>query len=154
MMALTLRPPWPWAVCFLGKLIENRGWAPQRSQLKAGETFAIHSGLMPPMDELHQAFQWMLEHKLVTMEKIPTLTQLFEQAGRIVAVCTYGGATNHHSSPWFVGRIGWRLWGEKEDTPPILIPYPVKCRGAQRLWKVPPDVLEQMRDQFRIREDR
>jgi hypothetical protein len=37
--------------------------------------------------------------------------------------------------------------------PLIVLPEPVKCRGMQGLWEVPPDVLEKMRAQFRAQKD-
>lgn len=44
MLALTLWPEWAWAVCNLGKRVENRLWKPSERQLAPGEVFAIHAG--------------------------------------------------------------------------------------------------------------
>lgn len=50
------------------------------------------------------------------------------------------------------GRLGKYvdaiLWGPASDIIKIL-PEPVSCRGAQKLWDVPAYVLERMRAQFR-----
>jgi hypothetical protein len=43
MKALTLYPEWAFAVCYLGKPIENRTYAPPKSLM--GERIAIHAGL-------------------------------------------------------------------------------------------------------------
>lgn len=45
MLALTLKHPWPWAICVAGKDVENRTWAPR--QLRRGDRFAIHGGKQP-----------------------------------------------------------------------------------------------------------
>ena len=42
MKALTLHAPWAWAICFLGKRVENRTWAPPSGMI--GKRFAIHAG--------------------------------------------------------------------------------------------------------------
>ena len=42
MKALTLWPEWSWAICHLGKRIENRTWFPPGWLI--GKTLAIHAG--------------------------------------------------------------------------------------------------------------
>lgn len=42
MRALTLHAPWAWAICHLGKDIENRSWQPPATMI--GERIAIHAG--------------------------------------------------------------------------------------------------------------
>jgi hypothetical protein len=155
MKAITIRHPWPWAICHLGKPIENRDWRPSHVQLKVGEKFAIHAGKMPSVAEISGAFAGM--HAMDAIDeftKVPTLAQLRTQESAIVAVATFGGAVGLHPSKWFVGLYGWKLLGERDDVPLIVLPEPVKCRGAQGLWDVPSDVLELMRAQFATREDR
>ncbi len=46
MRALTLTPEWAWAVCRLGKRVENRTWAPPASAI--GTTIALHAGSKRP----------------------------------------------------------------------------------------------------------
>jgi hypothetical protein len=55
MMALTLKHPWPYAICFLGKRIENRTWRPRPSQLQPGSYLAIHGGVIPKGRALTEA---------------------------------------------------------------------------------------------------
>lgn len=151
MKALTIRHPYPWCICYLAKPLENRGWVPSAGQLRPGQNFAIHAGRMVPAMELQNAFASLFEMGCIDQDtKLPTLADLRKQESAIVAVVTYGGAVTSHASKWFVGRYGW-TW--QEDTL-IVLPKPVPCRGAQGLWEVPADVLEQMREQFRSREDR
>ena len=149
MKALTVRIPWPWAICYLGKPVENRDWRPSKTQLAPGEKFALHAGKMPSAIEIEEAFEGMFAMDVINEEtKLPTIAELRKQESSIVAVATFGGAATLHSSRWFVGAYGWKLFGVDEDVPLILLPEPVKCRGAQGLWEVPSDVLAKMRAQF------
>ena len=141
MKALTLRHPWPWAVCYFGKDLENRVWRP--SQLRLGDRLAIHAGKMPSLTEIREAFAGMdAMGAIAHVRDIPTLEQLRRQESAIVAVVKFGGATASDVSPWFCGPYGWRLYDL------VVLPEPVKCRGARGLWDVPPDVLAKMRSQF------
>jgi len=108
---------------------------------------------MPSVIEIREAFAGM--HAMGAIDDatpIPTLAQLRTQKSAIVAVATYGGAVPESTSPWFCGPWGWKLLGERDDQPLIVLAEPVRCRGMQGLWEVPADVLEKMRAQFR--EDR
>lgn len=156
MMALTLRHPWPWAICQLGKRVENRTWRPHPNQLKIGERFAIHGGKWPlddrgvPLgssgsdyvDEIVDTVRELKEAGLCSDLSKITLRMLSAYVG-IVAVATYGGAVSESANPWFVGPNGWQL----NDI--IVIPEPVKCRGAQGLWPLADDVEAQVMAQLR-----
>jgi len=135
MRALTIRHPWPWAICYLGKDVENRCWFPSREQLRVGDRFAIHAGKMPSVIEIREAFSGMDAMGCIDEHtKTPTLADLRTQESRIVAVATYAGAVVHHLSSWFVGAYGW-TWSKL-----VVLPEPVMCRGAQGLWAIPSDV--------------
>ena len=150
MKAITIRHPWTWAICYLGKPLENRGWKPSSAQLRVGEKFAIHAGKMPSLMEIRNAFEGMSAMGAIDeFTKIPTLAQLRTQESAIVAVETYGGHVGFHPSKWFSGLYGWKLLGERDNVPLIVLPEPVKCQGHQGLWNVPSDVLEKMRAQVR-----
>lgn len=52
MLALTLKHPWPFAICYLGKQVENRNWDESTADLMhlpeaLGEAVAIHGGTAP-----------------------------------------------------------------------------------------------------------
>lgn len=114
MKALTIRIPWPWAICYLGKPLENRNWRPSPTQLRPGEKFAIHAGKMPSAMEIREAFAGMAAMGVIDeTTKVPTLAHLRRQEGSIVAVATYGGWVTGHPSRWFVGLYGWKLLGER-----------------------------------------
>ena len=155
MKAITIRHPFPWAICYLGKPLENRNWKPSPVQLRPGDKFAIHAGKMPSAIEIREAFAGMHEMGVIEDQlKLPGLARLRTQESAIVAVATYGGHVGFHPSKWFVGLYGWKLLGERDDVPIIVLPEPVKCQGHQGLWNVPSDALAKMRAQFATREDR
>jgi hypothetical protein len=142
--ALTIRHPWPWAICHWGKDVENRTWQPSAGLLKPGDKLAIHAGKMVPSIELRKSFEGMREMGAIDDDtKMPTMDDLRGQESSIVAVVLFWGTQLDHISPWFCGPVGWCLNGL------VVLPKPVPCRGAQGLWNVPADVLEKMREQFR-----
>jgi hypothetical protein len=144
MKALTLKHPWPWAICVLGKRIENRTWRPGR-QLPVGEWFAIHGGKWPVSrsDEenvYEEVYDLAIDHG-------PDLDfeDIYADARRhsgMVAVCRFGGVVTESTDPWFEGPVGWRLDGL------VVLPEPVPCKGAQGLWEIPEDVLSRVREQW------
>ena len=150
MKALTIRHPWPWAICCITescnpKRIENRTWKPSPTQLPPGVKFAIHAGKMPSVIEIQEAFEGMAAMDAIDeYTNTPTMAELRTMESAIVAVATFGGIVTERDckSRWFCGPYGWVL----KDV--IVLPEPVKCRGAQGLWNVPPDVLAKMRAQF------
>jgi hypothetical protein len=149
MKAVTVRIPWPLAICYLGKPCENSRWQPSLAQLRPGDHLAIHAGKMISPMEIREAFAGMYEMEAIDdMAVVPTFTELLTQESAIVAVVTYSGAVTSHPSNWFVGPKAW-TWSYL-----IVLPEPVKCRGAQGLWNVPPDVLARMRAQFNLEKQR
>lgn len=144
MKALTLRHPWPWAIVN-GKPVENRKWAPPPSLLRPGDWMAFHGGKYPAgkaLDEASDDLRWMVQHGLVKPGNL--LSALISPyASAIFAVVHYTGTVTEHESRWFFGPYGL-CWDRI-----IVLPAPVPCRGAQKLWEVPGDVLEKMRAQVR-----
>lgn len=138
MKALTLRRPWCWAICHGGKDCENRTWRPPASVL--GERIAIHSGLRWDDDGCRFLVQC---HAGGTARKSPPLLPAQWPGGRIVAtavVRTCVQSDVHYQvyrdtrGPWFTGPYGWILSDVR------VLCEPVPCRGAQRLWTLPPDI--------------
>ena len=137
---LTLTRPWPFAIAEAGKRIENRDWAPPRPLI--GHYLALHAGK-----------GW----SEVDREWIGNLTGLYvpnrdeSPHSVIFAVCMLGGYIiydkdhrfKEEQRMWFFGPYSWLL----EDV--VVLKTPVPCRGAQKLWTVPPDVLEQLRAAYR-----
>jgi hypothetical protein len=162
MRAITLMHPWAWAICCLGKNIENRSWAPS---LQIGEKFAIHGGRWPLgadecahgtadleyVAEIVETVRVLKEEGLCKIDGPVSLRTLSAYVG-IVAVATFGGIIEHEGpiadSPWFSGPVGWIL----KDV--LVLPQAVPCRGERGMWTVPDDVLGRMREQFRSKGDR
>jgi hypothetical protein len=137
MRALTLYPEWAWAICALGKRIENRTWIAERM---VGHHLCIHGGKNigghARRDDWHLDIADVLAQKTgrrdASREDMARgVVAAQKHAGAIVAVCKVVGFTQASEDPWFVGPWGWLL-----DEVQVL-PAPVACKGAMGLWEVP-----------------
>lgn len=132
-LGLTLWRPWDWAFLH-GKDFENRLWVPSIFTLSKGDFVALHAG------------QRWEEEAVEFIEDITGLTvpeQADWPAGRIIAVARYQGWTRESNSRWFCGPFGWRF----DQVTKI---EPVPCKGAQKLWALPPAVLAQVRYNYTL----
>ena len=127
---LTLQRPWPWAVAYAGKPLENRTWKPRQPP---GFYIAIHAG--KGIDEVGSA--WLLKHL-----KLDVLPEQSTATG-IIAVAKYDGYVTESDSPYFFGPYGWLL----EDV--VVLPEPIPHRGAQSLWELEPFALEKVRELYK-----
>lgn len=126
MLALTLQQPWASAIAELGKDFENRTWRPPASVV--GQRIAIHAGLT--ID--NHGISW-----LVYGARVAGVSHLWcSNLPRGVIVCTalVAGAVRVSDSPWFAGPWGWHLTGVQQ------LRRPVRMRGAQGLFTLPPEV--------------
>jgi hypothetical protein len=141
MKAITLRHPWPWAVCCLGKDVENRTWIPS---MKIGERFAIHGGRWPIPDDgvsrsnadndyantICMTVKQLADAGLCKINPV-TLAMIRPYCG-IVALATFGGITRDIAdSPWHGGHLAW--WLREVQ----VLCQPIAIRGAQGLWVIP-----------------
>ena len=127
---LTLIRPWGYAIAHCGKNIENRSW---NCYLKPGDYIAIHNGKKWDKSAIECIADCMDVQINITKEQ--------DKDSQIIAVAKFGGNYQHHDSKWFVGDVGWLL----EDVTPI---EPAPCGGRQGLWKLPNDVLVQVRANY------
>jgi len=153
-VALTLWPEWAYAVAHLGKDVENRSWAPPPYVFR--KRIAIHGGssiggrssaktgfaltAVRAMTDVAE----MCGHDQARLRSI-TPGVISEEGCGIVAIATIAGVwRSPQPERWYVGDNlhGWLL----EDV--IALPRPVKCSGAQGLWRIPPEVLERVREQL------
>lgn len=166
--ALTLWPEWAWAIHYLDKRNENRGWP-----IPLGEWFALHAGKSiggrPGAMAEHEAIQavgtmayragwnvrsvgragdsWSVTftHPLggSTVMHDPRCTAEDANPVHISAILGLFRVTDHlrsSSDPWHVpGQIG-----NVFDYRPLREPIP--CKGAQGLWTVPEDVAARVLD--------
>lgn len=150
LMALTLWPEWAYAVCHLGKRVENRPWAPTERQLRPGERFAIHAGKSVGGAPGRAAYQrgivavrdmawragWatpMPNGNFVLTEEEAEAMRRLEMCptSAIVATAVLDRVAQDDSLPWAVpGSFHWCL----RDV--VVLDRPVPCRGLQKLWRV------------------
>lgn len=150
MKGLTLRHPWPFAICHWGKRIENRSWFPPSSLI--GQRFVIHGGKVPASSS-HLAEIKDIFDSLKVIHGLPEYRVNGDLTLRDILmpgiVCTavldsvieFGSDDVRCSDPWFDkinGNKGWVL----RDV--IVLPEPIAISGAQGLWNVPQDVVEEI----------
>jgi len=152
MMALTLWPEWAWAVCQLGKDVENRGWRPW-GRLGKKSWLAIHAGAfiggrpgkqvkregVCSVLDMAQRGGWS-QHltgqfgRFGSELRHPELGQVELDwdtlaASAIIAVVKVPRASRASASPWAVpGEWHWEL----EDL--HVLAEPVDCPGRLGLW--------------------
>lgn len=159
---LTLTHPWAWCIAHAGKDVENRSWRPERQGGQIGMFLAIHGGALPgPKTGKREEARMDLAAALrvagrTALVGVPALQQLdmgqpatgeerFMSPG-IVALARLAGVATDSTSPWAAaGQQHWQL----ADV--LALPEPIPHRGAQGLWTVEPDVLEQLRAAWKKR---
>jgi hypothetical protein len=158
---LTLTQPWAFGFA-LGKRVENRDWLPP---VQYGEFWvALHGGKFPTGKKHEQAcsdLNWLLHG--VELEKDEKLLQVKYQSiahfnsleyclkhlsrEGVFAVARYSGWVDintlgnvrEQQHKWFFGKYGWVLTDLK------WLKEPIPCRGAQKLWTLPPEVLAEIK---------
>lgn len=132
MKALTMKPPWTWAMLRLGKDYENRKWMPGAHELRPGEWFALHNGKTPKGKARERAEDLAIELAERDDRGAVNFAEVFREG--IVGVARFGGAwaaVFAEEAKWFEGPYGWKL----EQV--IELPTPIVCPGQQGLWSVP-----------------
>lgn len=103
MNALSILQPWPWAIIYLGKDIENRTWA-----TKFRGRFLIHAGKgFEP--EGYAFLQRMREERFHDWPDIPRAADF--PRGGIVGSVVLRDVVRASDSPWFFGPVGFVLQG-------------------------------------------
>ena len=128
MKALTLWRPWPAAILFLGKRVENRTWVPPSSVI--GQTIAIHAGKRID-DPRALGGDGGFTRAEIALYNERRLAEGIVGIARLVACrrsCPPG------QERWWCGPFGWLL-----DEVQVL-DRPIPCRGAQGLWEVPEEI--------------
>ena len=152
---LTLTHPWAYCIAHAGKDVENRTWHPSRQGGRVGMYLAIHGGAVPGKNTgKREEARMDLAHALRLMSGagnldpgVPQLERGLPIAGEdeyftpgIVAVARLAGVVRNSISAWAADdQYHWQL----ADV--LTLPDPIPHRGAQGLWEVQPDALEQLR---------
>src|SRR5260221_558702 len=135
MRALSVQPPWSWAITWAGKTVENRTWL----TTYRGEV-AVHASKKLDSDALED---WRIV-EAITRPGAPRLRYDF---GCIVAVAEirtcHWPADCRTCSPWAVeGQYHFVLGGVRP------LAEPVPARGMLGLWPVPEDIESAVRAQL------
>lgn len=137
--AITVRPPWSWAICH-GKNVENRVW--QRSYRGP---LAIHAG--KGWDEDGEDSLLVQRAWLDAGRELRTLMpkRAGIPMGAVVAVADLVGICSDVAASWATFRCGCGPWAaagqfhwKLADVRPLAEPVP--CRGALGLWTLPDEV--------------
>jgi hypothetical protein len=167
LLALTVHQPWAWALAGGWKPIENREWPPPRHLF--GRPLAIHAGRKYDGEAAYDLAVYAAELRLPRSPPPPAEIAL----GAIVAVGQVAGAVlveeildpanpaanrlevrevrgavsperavELAGSRWACGPWLWVLTD-------VVQVDPVPCRGMQKLWTVPPQITDAVRERFR-----
>lgn len=137
MRALTVTPPWSWAIAYAGMVLLNRPEPPPKT-LPASELIAIHAG----KGWSGSGFRWLRTNALALgIPPCPPRGQCAQ--GRIVAVCRVVGfftqwADRPSPDPWFRNDLpnnhAWHLVDVAR------LPDSVECRGRSGFFDLPPAI--------------
>ncbi len=131
--ALTIRPPWAWAVIYGGKDVENRRW---RTTYRG--PLLIHAGKEPDPDpDASVSLLWTMADP----DAFGHPKAAWQARGTIIGVVHLADVLIDSSSRWAVP--GWYHWVLEFPSP---VDPPVPSRGQQGLWTPPAAATEQVAD--------
>jgi len=138
--ALTLHQPWAWLVAHGLKPLENR--PPGFSHQSFRGWFWIHASKVQSLDE------WNAAAELARQNGITDVPKLYDSALRFGAILGRARIVGVLPVPTLRELpSGWRMTGQFGfvvlDATPLAVPVP--CRGYQGFWKVPADVLAELK---------
>lgn len=145
--ALTLIRPWPYAVCYLGKRLENRGWPPPDEVV--GEWIALHAGAKYDREDAADITQMMRMGVPPWPVDQPVLpAQDAQPAKAIVAFVKVLGCTKAaQADPWRSDtEFAWVL-----DDEVRVLRDPVPVNGHEKLWYVPTVETKALREVWRLK---
>lgn len=139
-VALSIRAPWPYAILFLGKDVENRNW---KTHFRG--PMLIHQSAWFGHEEIHETIQELAKQNFYTLEHLIQHGSAYnwsfnatmpgdtlKRTGAIIGMAEIIDCVTHSESPWFFGPYGFRLRNA------VAFPEPIPCRGALGLFR--PDV--------------
>lgn len=99
MLTLSIQQPWAWAICHLGKDVENRSWP-----TKFRGQFLVHAGKRVDSD----GYDYLYDHWRVEAPDEKSIG-----CGGIVGIAEIVDCVSKSSSPWFFGPYGFVLRGQR-----------------------------------------
>lgn len=140
LLGLTLHRPWSVLMARGIKPIENRKWEPG-FRLLPGEWFALHAGKGWDPDCI--AFAQERGVPLDLFDQRNTVESAIVAVAQFAGIVHAGDEMTEAERRWFFGPVGWRC-------PKVVEIAPIRCRGAQGLWAVPPEIADQVRAAFKV----
>lgn len=135
---LTLWRPWPWAFTHADKRVENRPWKPP--SLILGGYVALHAGLRFDQGACANMHNGLFGPAAAAIDHRMSA----HPSGLIVAVAKVTSFHPHEGKPngWEFGPYVWHL--------PVVsvLPTPVRCKGAQGLWRLSAGVFAEVQEQL------
>lgn len=164
MRALTIWPEFIWAICYLGKRVENRTWTPPDKMI--GKRIALHAGAhvggSPGRTAtesgltglvgmaVHEGWAWMMgEHPdfvsfykpgslPIEMCLDPDLTEAISAVKPVVKKAIVGTAVLDKVEKYERERVPWGVAGMYHWFLRDLVFFeePIPANGKQRLWRL------------------
>lgn len=123
MKAISIRPPWAWAILYAKKNIENRSWA-----TKMRGTVAVHASKTMSRPYYEAAVAEI--RQLAPRAKVPPYEELPRSA--IIGLVDIMGCEQKTASKWHGrGQYGFVLAN------PRALRRPIPCDGRLNFWEVP-----------------
>mgnify|MGYP003522317705 CR=1 FL=1 len=153
MKALTLWPEWAWAICHLGKNVENR------SLVIPPGLYCLHAGARFCGEYTKDKYKgeallsvWNTAHKQrLTVDQANTLSALESvlpdiPTSSIVGIIKVTGHTNYQHRALWDSPMGWAAPGQIANHIELVsvLPTPIPCKGALGLWTVPDNITHQL----------
>lgn len=126
--ALSVKPPYAYALVTGEKDIENRKWKPAVERI--GEWIAIHASSQFTASQHRKTMALMPARLRVSSEELTT--------SAIIGLVRLAGVTTTSRSKWFEDKFGWLV------TDAIMLKKPIPMHGKLGLWRVPPSVQKQL----------
>jgi hypothetical protein len=139
---LTVRNPWAWAIAHGGKNVESRGW-----HTNYRGWIAVHAAARLDTDkDVFERVAKLSGRPEAQVREGSQVRGAVIAVARLSYVCTRTttGFDTCACGPWAVpGHLHLHL------TDRLALPEPVPCKGLLTLWKVPPETISAIRDQWR-----
>lgn len=126
MKAISIRPPWAWAIMHAGKDIENRTW---RTNTRG--TVAVHAS----KNMTRPYYEWACKEikRLAPRVKIPPYEAIAR--GAIIGLVDIISCEEYPKSKWHVAKhYGFGLANARP------LQKLISCNGRLNFWEVPPTI--------------
>ena len=135
MKALSIRPPWAWAILHAGKDIENRTW---KTSMRG--TIAVHSSQTMSRTYYERAVEEI--KKTAPRAKVPPYDEMVR--GAIVGLVDITDCKDQTESKWHISdNYGFVLAN------PRVLREPIPCNGRLNFWEVPDSIARRVSRQFK-----